>query len=82
MRLLGTSLVNQTLSIYESYMPSVDYQELSSALQFMSYLLDTIKPSIWVILSLPSKPRIQNWDPDHDQSITNDALDRSAMVPG
>ena len=78
MRLLGTSLVNQTLSIYESYMPSVDYQELSSALQFMYYLLDTIKPSIWVILSLPSKPRIQNWD----QSITNDALDHSAMVPG
>ena len=78
MRLLGTSLVNQTLSIYESYMPSADYQELSSALQFMYYLLDTIKPSIWVILSLPSKPRIQNWD----QSITNDALDHSAMVPG
>ena len=35
-----------------------------------------------ITLCPPSLVGIQTWDPDHDQSVTNDALDRSAMVSG
>ena len=33
------------------------------------------------IIFHPSPHWIRSRDPDHDQSITNDALDHSAMVP-
>ena len=48
----------------------------------MLYLLDMTEQSIQGMLGLPSLPAgIQTRDPDHDQSVTNGALDRSAMVP-
>ena len=61
------------------------FQIIASVLlvHILSIGCDITKPSILVMLSLPSLDRIWTWDPDHDQDNQSqtETLDHLAMIP-